>query len=230
MISDNEDDIAARERDDALMSLAARSAACGNAGRAFDAVRRMTFADSHCRALLALVQSDLPDAYRLQLLEAAEAAADATTSFTQVELLAEVAQHAGPDRPRLIAKALALARGLGDTSFYSAASARARALTSLAPMLEPGPRAEAILDAWGESARSGIDWRTRLEAVSPLVASLPPARIAGPWRQYLDASSGTRQAALETLRLMAQPTAALAGVPGAEQAIDAIQKVAAWWP
>ena len=231
LIPDDEED-ARMERDGALVSLAVRRGECHDLATAIDTLDRMTFAFARCRACVGLsALAGMPAAITSRLLELAETCADKESGETRVELLAAVArQHTEAQRARLIDKALALARVVERTSFSSAESAQARALTSLVPLLEGSRQADLVIEAWDRAVDSGMDRVSRLEAIAPWVAALAPERIATRWRSQLERASSERHAVLRELELMAPVVAGLGGDAGVLGAIESIATTARWWP
>ena len=232
LIKDDEDE-ATMERDAALVALARRRGECRELQQAIDTLKRMAYADAGSRACVALSSLDsVPEPLRTTLLERAEEFADVESSYTRVQLLAEIARRrAEPHKTRLVEKALALARGLDESSSYiSTEEAKARALTSIAPLLDVKRRSDVVLETWRYAARRGLSGTQPLEALVPLIAELEPGRIAPQWREQLDLSSARRNIVLEELEVLAPVIARLGAKDAVLAVIQAVENVASWWP
>ncbi len=231
LIKDDEDDDI-MERDAALVSLALRRGECRELAQAVDTMKRMAYADARCRACVALSTLEhCPDELKATLLERAEEFADCESSYTRVQLLAEIARkRAEPHKSRLVEKALILARTIEEGSFYSSEEAKAWALTSVAPLLDEKRRPDVVLETWRYAAHRGFSGTDRLEAIAPLIAELEPDRIAPQWRDLLDRSSGERQAVLEEMEVLSPVIARLGDQDGVLAVVQAVEQMAKWWP
>ena len=177
------------------------------------------------------VSAHFPQPEAIKLLEQTETAADKESGAGRVELLVDVARHrAEPHRSRLVEKAPTLAREVEKPFLGSVEGEKARALSYVAPLVDPERRPAVVMEAWQNAPKSGAFSGTGImESLAPLIAELDPRQTSSQWRAGPERASRERRLVLDELRALAPLVARLGGRDGVLSVIEAADEVAKWW-